>query len=103
MVWYVSVEGTMNITTVNLSDGQLKELRKLVVENVSELMRQLVHSHIKKLRGGKKEYLRKKDKALELMAKARIDWYEAELVRAEREKDVETVKHHKKVLRGLRE
>lgn len=93
----------MNITTVNLSDGQLKELRKLGVENVSELMRQLVQGHIKKLRGGKKEYLRKRDKAMERLAKTRIDWYQVQLKRAEEARDEDAVKHHKKMLRELSE
>lgn len=92
----------MNITTVNLSDGQLKELRALGVENVSELMRQLIQSHIRKLRGSNKEFITKRQRILERLEKLRTEWYEVELKRAEKAEDQAAVKHYEKLLRGLR-
>lgn len=75
----------MNITTVNLSDGQLRELRALGVANVSELMRSLIQAYIKRLRGSKKEFLKKKEKAQARLAAAERLWFEVELERARAE------------------
>jgi len=84
----------MNITTVNLSDGQLAELRKLGVENVSALMRTLTQQYIKRLRGSKKTFLRKKDACRERLLKAEVKWFEIELVRARAAKDEKAIKFY---------
>lgn len=89
----------MNITTVNLSDGQLKELRTLGVENVSELMRQLIQVHIKKLRGSNKAYVQKRDKLLARLERLRVEWWRVELKRAQKEGDKQAIKYYKELLK----
>lgn len=90
----------LNITTVNLSDGQLKELRVLGVENVSELMRQLIQAHIRKLRGSNKEFITKRKRILERLEKLRVEWWQVELARAKKAPDEAAIKHYEKLLRG---
>lgn len=90
----------MNITTVNLSDGQLKELRDLGVENVSELMRQLIQSHIRKLRGSNKEFITKRQRILARQDELRMEWWQVELKRAKKAGDAAAIKYYEKLLRG---
>lgn len=91
----------MNITTVNLSDGQLKELRALGVENISELMRQLIQAHIRKLRGSNKEFVGKRQRILLGLETLRVDWWRVELERAKKAQDAPAIKFYQDLLRSV--
>lgn len=88
----------MNITTVNLSDGQLKELRNLGVENLSKLVRSLVNSYIQKARRGNKEYVKKKERARMKLMDVEKKWFEVELGRAIEKGNREDQKYYEKML-----
>lgn len=90
----VLVVMVLNITTINLSDGQLAELRKLGVENISKLTRFLIQQHIKRLRGSKKEYVGKKERAHARLLKAEHEWFVVELARARELGDVKAIKFY---------
>ena len=88
----------MTVTTINLSDGQLRELRALGVENVSELMRGLVQQYIRRLRSGKADYLKKKERATQALEDARSNWFHVCLQDARERGDQKAIKYFERLV-----